>query len=147
LHPPLTNKNQVSLIATVWAFFTLLLFRRSGWAPLYFSVADLCFFGVLIGGVVILAPYVRNTDCVSYTGPTITYYNGQGTYSTGSLSANRQCLMLKSSWGLAIVDILLFFFSSVLAWHVWSTTGVVTHVHVTHQKRSSGRRRRRQGGW
>jgi hypothetical protein len=104
-------------------------------------VVDLCFFGVLIGGVVILAPYVRHTDCVNYSGPSITYLgNGQGTYSAGSLNANRQCLMLKSSWGLAIVDILLFFFSSVLAWHVWHNTGIVEY----HER---PRRRRRHAGW
>ncbi|KAA8893639.1 hypothetical protein FN846DRAFT_503411 [Sphaerosporella brunnea] len=127
----------VSLLATVYALLTLLDYRANRWTPLYVSLLDLCFFGVLIGGVVVLAPYAQHTDCLSYTAaPRVVYYgNGSGSFSAGALAANRQCLMLKASWGLGVVDVLLFFFTAVLAWMGWYGSGVVV-------VRRSGRRGR-----
>lgn len=118
----------VSILATAWAIITLMMYRRMGWAPLWIALIDLGFFGALIAGVVILAPWVRHTDCINVSWE-------------GGVAANKECSMYKAAWALAIIDIILFFFSAVSAWHVWHKTGVVVYEerprrHGRHHRRS-----------
>jgi len=127
----------VALLATVWALFTLIIYRRLHWTPLYIAVIDLCFFGVFIAGLVLLAPSVKNTDCVNWRGEGITYNgNGSGSFSAGRVTADKQCMMLKSAWGLSILDTILFFLTAVLAAHVWHRTGVVVYEDRPRRHRS-----------
>ncbi|KAI5844275.1 hypothetical protein BZA05DRAFT_448364 [Tricharina praecox] len=131
----------VALLATIWAIITLLMYRRMGWTPIYIAIVDLCWFGILIGGVVVLAPWVRRTDCVQWQGQSAVLNAAGMSVTSGDVTVAKQCMMLKSSWGLAILNIILFFASAVLAWEVWHRTGVV----VVRPRRS--RSSRRNNGW
>jgi hypothetical protein len=122
----------VSLLATIWAFFTLFIYHRLLWTPLYICIIDLCFFGVFIAGLVLLSPSVQNTNCVDWTGSVGTWGASVG------VTADKQCMMLKSSWGLAIADTILFFLTAMLAAHIWHRTGVVVE---------RPRRRRHRSRW
>jgi H+/Cl- antiporter ClcA len=121
----------VALLASVWAFLTMIVFHRAGWMPLYVAVVDLCFFGVLVGAVVVLAPWVRDTNCISWNG---FFFNDAG-WSPGVLRTDKECAMLKASWGLGIADIILFFLTAVAAWVIWDRSGVVV-VERTRRRRS-----------
>jgi len=128
----------VTLLATVWAITTLMMYRSMGWTPIYIAIVDICWFGVLIAGVVLLAPWIRGTDCVRWEGQSFSLSGSGVNVNTGDLTVAKQCMMLKSSWGLAILNIILFFASAVLAWEVWNRTGVV----IERPRRSS-----RRSGW
>jgi len=128
---------QVTLLATVWAITTLMMYRSMGWTPIYIAIVDICWFGVLIVGVVLLAPWIRGTDCVHWEGQSFSLSGSGISVNPGDLTVAKQCMMLKSSWGLAILNIILFFASAVLAWEVWNRTGV-----VIERPRGSSRRSR-----
>ncbi|KAF8244866.1 hypothetical protein K440DRAFT_517080, partial [Wilcoxina mikolae CBS 423.85] len=109
----------VSLLATIYAFITLLFYRRHLYTPLYICIVDICFFGLFVAGLVLLAPSVQNTNCVDWSGGV----SGYGAWV--NVAANKQCMMLKSAWGLGIVNAILFVITAVAAWEIWHGTGVV----------------------
>jgi hypothetical protein len=128
----------VAILGTVYCFFTFLIFRRWGFTPLYVAILDLGFFGALIAGVVLLAPSVRNTNCVDVFGPQVfVTSSGQEVVSGPGVAFNEQCLMMKSVWALAIVDIILFFFTAVAALQIWHYSGVVVVEERRHTHRRS----------
>ena len=129
----------VAILATVWSIATLLMYRRMQWTPLYIAIMDLIFFGLLIGGVVLLAPLVRWTDCINWSGYGWWFMGSSGGWRSGDVAADKQCMMLKSAWGLGILDVILFFATAVLAWHVWHSSGLV--VHETRPRRRSRKNR------
>lgn len=116
------------------------MYRRMGWTPIYFAIIDICWFGTLIAGVVLLAPWIRGTDCVQWSGQRLTPTESSFGANPGELTVAKQCMMLKSSWGLAILNIILFFASAVLAWEVWHRSVVV---YEEGQRRSRRSRRNR----
>ncbi|KAI5838851.1 hypothetical protein DFP73DRAFT_248672 [Morchella snyderi] len=103
----------VSLLATVWALGTLFLFHRSRFTDLWVAIVDLCFFGVLIAGVVLLGRVAENTDCVGgWSSVGWAYWNV-------GVRVDRTCSMYKAAWGLGILDVLLFFVTAVMAGLIW----------------------------
>lgn len=124
----------VALLATPWALLTLLLYRRAGWTPLYVCVVDLIFFGLLVGALVLLAPSARYTHCITYSAAA-TAVGG-----TVTVTANRQCMMLKSVWALSIVDCILFALTAALAGHLWHRSGVVVYDDAPRRRHRRSRR-------
>jgi len=98
----------VAILATVWAIATISLFYRRH-LPIWAAIIDLCFFGVLIAGVALLAPFIPNADCVGIDW-------GYG-YTNGYWS--RDCSMYKAAYALGIMNIIMFFFTAVLAAWIW----------------------------
>ncbi|KAG0634713.1 hypothetical protein HOY80DRAFT_507827 [Tuber brumale] len=98
----------VAIFATIWAIATISLFY-SRHVPMWVAVIDLCFFGVLIAGVVLLAPFVRNTDCIGI--------NWGWGYADGYWS--RECSMYKAAYALGIMNIIMFFLTAMLAAWIW----------------------------
>jgi hypothetical protein len=97
----------VSVLALAWAFFTLVSYLRARHDALFVAFVDLCFFGALIGGVVVLRD-IANSDCV---GP-VSFERGPGSVGIG-LTWNKRCAMLKACWALAIINIIAFFVTFV----------------------------------
>jgi len=127
----------VAILGTVYCFFTFLIFRQWGFTPLYVAILDLGFFGALIAGVVLLAPSVRNTNCVNFIGSQVfVTSSGQEVFTAPAVAFNEQCLMLKSAWGLAIANIIMFFLTALAALRIWHYSGVV----VVEERRHSHRR-------
>lgn len=109
----------VALLATPWALLTLLFYRSARFVPAYVCVIDLAFFGLLVGALVLLAPSARYTRCVTYSAENTTVGG------TVTVTANRQCMMLKGAWALSIVDCILFALTAALAGHLWYRSDVV----------------------
>ncbi|PUU75095.1 hypothetical protein B9Z19DRAFT_996238 [Tuber borchii] len=105
----------VAIFATVWAVATISLFYRRN-LPMWAAVIDLCFFGVLIAGVVLLAPFVPDADCVGINWG-FGYSNGGYGYTDGYWS--KECSMYKAAYALGILNIIMFFFTAVLAAWIW----------------------------
>ncbi|KAH8152674.1 uncharacterized protein LAJ45_03515 [Morchella importuna] len=103
----------VAILATAWALVTLFLFHRGRFTDLWVAVVDLCFFGVLIAGVVLLGRVAENTDCVGAWSNA-----GWGNWNVG-VRVDRTCSMYKAAWGLGILNVLLFFFTAVMAGMIW----------------------------
>lgn len=99
----------VAILATVWALATLFMFTGRRYTELWVSIIDLCFFGVLIAGVVLLAPLAENTDCVQG-------FAGNGGWG---MTWEKSCMMYKAAWALGILNIILFFITAVLAAVIW----------------------------
>jgi len=98
----------VAIFATVWAIATISLFYRRH-VPMWAAIIDLCFFGLLIAGVVLLAPFVRNADCVGVNWG----------WGYGDVYWSKECTMYKAVYALGIMNIIMFFFTAVLAAWIW----------------------------
>jgi len=128
----------VAILATVYCFVTLLIFRQWGFTPLWVAILDLGFFGAFIAGVVLLAPSVRNTNCVDFFGSQIfVTSSGQAVVTAPAVAFNEQCLMLKTAWGLLIANIIMFFLTALAALHIWHYSGVVVVEERRHSRRRS----------
>ncbi|KAH0610689.1 uncharacterized protein H6S33_012216 [Morchella sextelata] len=103
----------VAVLATVWALATLFLFHRSRFTDLWVAIVDICVFGVLIAGVVLLGRVAENTDCVNG------WSSGGWLYWNGGVRVDRTCSMYKAAWGLGILNVLLFFATAVMAGMIW----------------------------
>ncbi|KAF2209305.1 hypothetical protein CERZMDRAFT_47288 [Cercospora zeae-maydis SCOH1-5] len=151
----------VSVLALAWAVFTVISYLRARHDALFVALVDLAFVGALIAGVVELRG-IRNADCANFTtgslyvdlGP-FGYYGREGSGNTFGVNVNKTCAMLKASWALAIINIIAFFVTFLLALlvhhHHKDDDRVVvkrttTH-HTRHGHRRSGSRSRSRGGY
>lgn len=102
----------VAILATAWALFTISTFSGQRLTELWIAIIDLCFFGVLIAGVVLLAPLAQNTNCV------------QSVWGKGYINVTwkKECMMFKAAWALGIMDIIMFFFTACIAAYTWRHT-------------------------
>jgi hypothetical protein len=98
----------VIVIASVWAFFTMLFYgitKRNGH---FVALLDLMIFGALIGGVVVLGP-VKDLSCGSPNLRSPMYLlSGPFVYQFSNY-----CNLLKASFGISILLIILFFTTTV----------------------------------
>lgn len=114
----------VALLATVWAVFTLSSYTRR-LTELWIAVIDLCFFGVLIAGVVLLAPEAENRDCV----------HGNVGWGYINISWKKECSMIKASWALGIMNVIMFFLTACIAAHTYRhTTATLYSGHSTRRR-------------
>ncbi|GAB7358307.1 hypothetical protein MBLNU230_g2380t1 [Neophaeotheca triangularis] len=109
-----------SVIALAWAVFTLILYFRARHDAIFVALVDLGIFGALIAGVYYLRG-VTDTSCSNFTagdlyvnlGPLGSY--GRQNDVSWALDVNKNCAMLKASFALAIILILDFFVTFILA--------------------------------
>ncbi|KAF7553944.1 hypothetical protein G7Z17_g3289 [Cylindrodendrum hubeiense] len=107
----------VSVLALAWAMFTLFSYHRSSANALFVGFIDLGFVGALIAAVWYLRG-IRNADCTNVS------QDGDWTYRLGDVTVtgpdydwttDKPCAMLKACWVFAIINIILFFFTSFVA--------------------------------
>jgi hypothetical protein len=96
----------VSVIALAWAIFTLIDYVRARHDALFVAFIDLCIVGGLIAGVY----YLRGWGTANCTNVNADLYRYGFSFN---ISANKQCVMLKASFALAIIAILAFFVTFV----------------------------------
>jgi len=111
---------------------------------MFIALIDLGFCGAFIAGVILLR-FIGDADCGDASAP-IGITLGDHSYSAGnswSASYNSQCGMLQASWGLGIVEIILFFITAVLSWRIYSAVvygaPVAGKVYTSRRSGSSSR--------
>lgn len=133
----------VSLIAALWTLTTLIFYFRSNTIPLWIVFWDIVFLALLIAGVVMLGD-VTNENCRAYydewretswyrrttttttstvdpndearkiiLGETVTT-TSDGDRNAGNSGYSKPCSLLKTIFGLAIANIILFFITALL---------------------------------
>ena len=89
--------------------------RRSA---VFVAFVDLCFVGAFIAAVYLLRG-IGNADCTNFGVSQFSVSLGPyGIYSSGNplhVNVNKTCAMLKASWAFAIMNILFFFTTFLLA--------------------------------
>ncbi|KAL2024985.1 hypothetical protein VTK56DRAFT_3684 [Thermocarpiscus australiensis] len=110
----------VSVLALAWALFTLFSYHRSSANAQFVALVDLAFVGALIAGVYYLR-FVARADCASVRPGSPVDIDlgifGSAHVNTGvDVSIDKSCAMLKACFALGIMDCVLFFVTSVLAW-------------------------------
>ncbi|KAK4098078.1 hypothetical protein N658DRAFT_509872 [Parathielavia hyrcaniae] len=108
----------VSVIALAWSLFTLFSYHRSSRNAQFVAILDLAFVGAFIAGVYYLR-FITRADCASLDTSTayldfgllgsVTVVNGW------DIGVDRTCAMLKACFALGIMNVVFFFFTSVLA--------------------------------
>ncbi|KAK7417819.1 hypothetical protein QQX98_004293 [Neonectria punicea] len=107
----------VSVLALAWAIFTLFSYHRSSANALFVAVVDLGFVGALIAAVWYLRG-IRNADCTNVSRDGVWVSRLGDVTVTGpdyDWTTDKPCAMLKACWAFAIINIILFFFTSVIA--------------------------------
>lgn len=136
----------VATLAAAWTVGTLFLYAKARHSANFVAFVDLLFVGALIGAVYELRG-IASADCSDWV--------RSGTYSadfgivqiSGSsfrLDVNSRCAMLKASFALAIMNIIFFFITMLLALlvhrnHVEDRVVVKREVHRSrhgHRSRS-----------
>lgn len=116
----------VAILATAWALLTISSY--SSLTELWIAVIDLCYFGVLIAGVVLLAPLANKKDCAQ---------GGVG-WSFVNITWEKECSMYKSAWALGIMNVIMFFLTACLAAHTYrhATATLYSGHTVTTRRRN-----------
>ncbi|KAI0102697.1 hypothetical protein GGR51DRAFT_526680 [Nemania sp. FL0031] len=135
----------VSVLAGAWAIFTLFSYHRSSTNATFVAIIDLLFVGAFIGAVYALR-FIANADCThvvpgSAVDLTLGIF-GSASLNTLDVQADKSCAMLKASFAFGIINTILFFFTSVLAWmhgDRMSSRDRKTYVRETHSHRHSHR--------
>ena len=116
----------VSVLAAAWALATVVRMDSTRRSALFVSFIDLCFFGALIAGVYYLRG-IASANCNTVSGgfdvtggvssnpDSITISPVGINYTPFTVSANKTCNLLKASFALGIIDVVLFFQSAILA--------------------------------
>jgi len=120
----------VVVIASVWTLLTMLLYGLTKKNGYLVALVDLLIFGGLIGGVVVLGP-VAGLSCSSPNLQSPIYLeSAYNVYDFGNF-----CNLLKASFGLAVIEIILFFFTivsgddySVLALTLKDSNELLVHI-------------------
>jgi len=98
----------VSCIALAWIFFTLISWFRARHDGLFVAFIDFCIMAAFIAGVVVMRR-IAGANCSDVNAGITT----SGSYF--NYSVNRWCAMQKAAFALGIIDIILFFITTLLA--------------------------------
>ena len=144
----------VSVLAAVWAIFTLISYHRTKHSAIFVACVDILFVGALIGGVVVLRG-VAGENCRHFgsnlddgffisLGP----FGSWGVrYNLGyAYHLNRTCSMLKACFALGIMNCFFFLVTAILALfiHRRNADYVTKETHARrHSHRRSGSRNSR----
>lgn len=133
----------VSVLASVYALFTLFRIasvRRNGF---FVGFLDLCFMGAFIAGVYELRG-IAGQNCVTTNGGFTTTTGSNSitfSYSDFDITADKVCSMLKACFALGIIQCIIFPITALIAWSMHHR-GEVTEKEVYRSRsRSHGSRR------
>ncbi|WPH02254.1 Hypothetical protein R9X50_00511000 [Acrodontium crateriforme] len=136
----------VVVLALAWVFFTTIAYLRARHDAMFVALVDLGFVGALIAGVYYLRG-IAGANCTNFKAGT----SGGGVFYI-DVDSNKQCVMLKASFAFAIIAILSFFVTFLLALLVHhhhrndDTVVVKREYRHSHRGHSSSRRSRSRGG-
>ncbi|KAI1324680.1 hypothetical protein F5Y16DRAFT_301526 [Xylariaceae sp. FL0255] len=108
----------VSVLALAWAIFTLFSYHRSSANAIFVAAIDILFVGAFIGAVYALR-FIASADCTNVT-PGSSYDITFGIFGSAEVNGvdvniDKTCAMLKASFAFGIINVILFFFTAVLA--------------------------------
>jgi len=137
----------VAILATVWALLTLFQFKRYSVVSMLIAFIDLLFVGALIAGVWYLRA-VKDADCSTWNGGPVDFDRNGNSVSASwtsnwGLSIKKHCAMYKAAWALGIVNIILFFFSTLVAAHLYRRA----ERKEIHREKRTRRRSTRRSRW
>lgn len=109
----------VTVLATFWAFATLLAYGATKYNGQFCAVVDLLLVGAFIAGVYYLRG-IGHADC-NHWGPgtpdkgqyILGFENGGPYYGLFGSQLDKTCSMLKASWVFGIMNIIFFFITFV----------------------------------
>jgi len=135
----------VSVIALVWAIATVLAYGATKYNGRFVAFVDLLIIGGLIAGVYELR-HITNDNCAHFgQGSTNSLYFSLGIFGSGGVQAglpwalhlDKNCSMLKASFALAIMNILFFAVTFLLAlWIAHHHRGEIGHSSRTVRRES-----------
>ncbi len=105
----------VSVLALAWAIFTLFSYHRSSANAFFVAVIDLAIVGALIAGIYYLRN-IRFASCTANPSQSGLWTNQLGgNFKALSWSPEGPCHMLKAIWAFAIMNTILFAWTSFAA--------------------------------
>ncbi|KEF51378.1 uncharacterized protein A1O9_12527 [Exophiala aquamarina CBS 119918] len=135
----------VAILACAWAIATLLRLGSTRRSALFVAFIDLCFVGAFIAAVWYLRGISR-ADCSNFSSGSIYIdlgpfgYYGRTSGSSWAININKNCAMLKASWAFAIMNVIFFFITFILALFLHRHERVVVTKEV-RRRHSHGSRR------
>ncbi|KXJ86827.1 hypothetical protein Micbo1qcDRAFT_236604 [Microdochium bolleyi] len=108
----------VSTIALAWALYTLFTYHRSSANALAVALIDLGFVGAFIAAVWYMRA-MAGADCTAVRRTDGWAFNigwASGSVAGVDVSIDKTCAMLKACFAFGIMNCIMFFFTSVLAW-------------------------------
>ncbi|PNH44612.1 hypothetical protein VD0004_g3104 [Verticillium dahliae] len=135
----------VSVLALAWAIFTLFSYHRSSTNATMVAIVDLLFVGAFIAAIWYLRD-IRLQSCSNVSRDANWRVDFAGLSLSGpdwDLNTDKSCAMLKASWAFAIMNCIMFFFTSVLACMNGDRLGASSSHH--HHDRKSYRDGRYHG--
>lgn len=132
----------VSVVALVWAGFTVFSYHRSSSNARFVAVVDLFFVGGFIAGLYLLR-FITGADC-SHIEPDDAWVISAGGLASLAgqgidILTSKPCGVLKASLGFGILNCLLFFCTSVMAWIHGGHLRKEERDHRAAQERNSNR--------
>lgn len=107
-----------SVLGLAWTIATTVAYLRARHSAMFVALVDLGFVGALIAGVYYLRG-IANADCSNFTAGGFYFdlgplgYLGRASNNSWSFNVNKTCAMLKASFALGIILIILFFLTFV----------------------------------
>lgn len=146
----------VSTIALAWALFTLFTYHRSSTNASAVALVDLGLVGAFIAAVWYMRA-MANADCTDIARSPGWSFNvgwASGSVAGIDVNINKTCAMLKACFAFGIMNCIMFFITSILAW--WhgdrlsskrdSPGRSKTYIRETHVHRHGHRSRSRSHG-
>ncbi|PWY85986.1 hypothetical protein BO70DRAFT_333913 [Aspergillus heteromorphus CBS 117.55] len=136
----------VSVIAAFWCLDTLIRFSTTKRSAIFVACVDLLFFGAFIAGVYELR-FIAGAKCSHWDGGSVYIslgpfgYYGYRDGNPLSFHIDKTCAMLKASFALGIIEIVLFFWTAILALAIYRRPDVIVKETTTVRRRSHSSRR------
>jgi hypothetical protein len=106
----------VSVLALAWTIFTVFSYHRSSANATFVAFVDLGFFGAFIAAVYFLR-HVTRVDCARVTRDgDWRFFFGNLVAASISVEISKPCSMLKACFAFGIMNVIMFFSTSILAW-------------------------------
>ncbi|RAL16031.1 uncharacterized protein BO97DRAFT_383985 [Aspergillus homomorphus CBS 101889] len=139
----------VSVIAAFWCIDTMIRISTTRRSALFVAFVDLLFFGAFIAGVYELR-FITNADCAHWNGGSVYIslgpfgYYGYSSDNPLSFHINKTCAMLKACFALGIIEVVLFFWTAILAVMIYRRPDVVVKETTVRRRSHSSRRGHRR---
>jgi hypothetical protein len=127
------------VLALAWAVFTLFSYHRSSANAQFVSLVDLCFMGALIAGVYEMRG-IADADCsATPNSGSVWYAPNHIPVPNWGWDTDKPCSMLKASWAFAIMNIVFFATTALVAFNHGSSNDREEYVTRRHSHNHSSR--------